>query len=382
MKRKWTKEALASNELFVAVNASIVAILIGLLFGFVLMLVVSPSESLRGFAIILIGGLNGGLLSIGAMISFATPLLFTGLAVAFAYRTGLFNIGASGQLMMGALAAVIVGVPQWWTYETGVRVAMDNPFVALGAFHWVAATLAAFLIGGAWGFIPGSLKAWFNVNEVVASIMLNYVAMFINSLVIDRYLINTLTAKAFSVVPNAMIPKMGLDSILTDGIRSTQANGSFFIAILAIIIIHILLNYTVFGYELKAVGFNRNAAKYAGMNEKRNIILSMSISGALAGLGGASLFLLAGRNLDPVQVILTQGFDGIAIALLGLGSPIGVGLAGLFFSSLKVGGQYLQVLSYRIEIIDIIISVIIYMAALSLVLRSVILNVLKKGASD
>jgi simple sugar transport system permease protein len=195
-------------------------------------------------------------------------------------------------------------------------------------------------------------------------------------------LINTLTAKAFNVVPNAMIPKMGLDSILTDGIRSTQANGSFFIAILAIIIIHILLNYTVFGYELKAVGFNRNAAKYAGMNEKRNIILSMSISGALAGLGGASLFLLAGRNLDPVQVILTQGFDGIAIALLGLGSPIGVGLAGLFFSSLKVGGQYLQVLSYRIEIIDIIISVIIYMAALSLVLRSVILNVLKKGASD
>lgn len=143
-----------------------------------------------------------------------------------------------------------------------------------------------------------------------------------------------------------------------------------------------MLNYTVFGYELKAVGFNRNAAKYAGMNAKRNIILSMSISGALAGLGGASLFLLAGRNLDPVQVILTQGFDGIAIALLGLGSPIGVGLAGLFFSSLKVGGQYLQILSYRIEIIDIIISVIIYMAALSLVLRSVILRVLKKGTQE
>jgi simple sugar transport system permease protein len=380
MKRLFSKQTLAANELFVAVSASVVAIFIGLLFGFALMLVVSPGESLRGFSIILIGGLNGGLLSIGAMISFATPLIFTGLAVAFAYRTGLFNIGASGQLMIGALAAVIVGVPQWWTYETGIRVAVDNPFVALGSVHWVAATLAAFLAGAAWGFIPGALKAWFNVNEVVASIMLNYVAMFINSLVINRYLINTLTAKAFNVVPNAMIPKMGLDQLLTDGVRSTQANGSFFLAIAAIIVIHVLLNYTVFGYELKAVGFNRDAAKYAGMNAKRNIILSMSISGALAGLGGASLFLLAGRNLDPVQVILTQGFDGIAIALLGLGSPIGVGLAGLFFSSLKVGGQYLQVLSYRIEIIDIIISVIIYMAALSLVLRSVILKALKKGA--
>jgi simple sugar transport system permease protein len=197
--------------------------------------------------------------------------------------------------------------------------------------------------------------------------------------VINRYLLNTLTAKAFNVVPNAMIPKMGLDQLLTDGVRSTQANGSFFLAIVAIIIIHIILNYTVFGYELKAVGFNRDAARYAGMNARRNMMLSMSISGALAGLGGASLFLLAGRNLDPVQVILTQGFDGIAIALLGLGTPIGVGLAGLFFSSLKVGGQYLQILSYRIEIIDIIISVIIYMAALSLVLRSVIIKVLKKG---
>lgn len=382
MKRRWTKANFAASELFVAASASIVAIVIGLMFGFVLMLVVSPSESLRGFAIILIGGLNGGLLSIGAMISFATPLMFTGLAVAFAYRTGLFNIGASGQLMIGALAAVIVGVPQWWTYEAGVRIAVENPFVALGPFHWIAATFAAFLMGGVWGFIPGSLKAWFNVNEVVASIMLNYVAMFINSLVINRYLINTLTAKAFNVAPTAMIPKMGLDQVLTDGLRSTQANGSFFIAVLAIAVIHILLNYTVFGYELKAVGFNRDAARYAGMNAKRNIILSMSISGALAGLGGASLFLLAGRNLDPVQVILTQGFDGIAIALLGLGSPIGVGLAGLFFSSLKVGGQYLQILSYRIEIIDIIISVIIYMAALSLVLRSVILKVLKKGAQE
>lgn len=377
MKAFFQRMKFSDQELPVSASASVLAILFGLLFGFVFMLIVSPTEALRGFGYILVGGFNDGLLSIGSMITFATPLLFTGLAVAFAYRTGLFNIGASGQLMIGALAAVAVGVPQWWTYPDGVRVLVDNPFLQLGAFHWVVAVLAAFLAGAFWGFIPGALKAWFNVNEVVASIMLNYIAMFVNSLLINRYLLNTLTAKAFNVAESATIPKMGLDVILTDGIRTTQANGSFFLAISAIIVIHIILNKTVFGYELKAVGFNRDAARYAGMNSNRNIILSMAISGALAGLGGASLFLLTGRNLDPVQVILTQGFDGIAIALLGLGSPIGVGLAGLFFSSLKVGGQYLQILSFRIEIIDIIISVIIYLAALSLVLRTLVTKFFK-----
>ena len=378
MKKFFQTKKYSEQELVISASASVLAIVFGLLFGFVFMLIVSPGEALRGFSYSLVGGFNDGLLSIGSMITFATPLLFTGLAVAFAYRTGLFNIGASGQLMIGAFAAVAVGVPQWWTYPDGVRTLIDNPFLQLGAFHWVVAVLAAFIAGGLWGFIPGALKAWFNVNEVVASIMLNYVAMFVNSLLINRYLLNTLTAKAFNVAESATIPKMGLDRILTDGIRSTQANGSFFLAILAIIIIHIILNKTVFGYELKAVGFNREAARYAGMNSRRNIILSMSISGALAGLGGASLFLLTGRNLDPVQVILTQGFDGIAIALLGLGSPIGVGLAGIFFSSLKVGGQYLQILSFRIEIIDIIISVIIYLAALSLVLRVIITTFFKR----
>jgi general nucleoside transport system permease protein len=377
---KWFKQlkntAWHENDPLVSTISSVMAILIGLLFGFAIMLIVSPSEAVQGITLILRGGLNDGVRSIGALIAFGTPLLFTGLSVAFAYRTGLFNIGASGQLMIGALAAVFVGIPKWWVYPEGVRTELLNPLVELGHWHWVLAVLAAFIAGGLWGMIPGMLKAFFNVNEVVASIMLNYVAMFVNSLIINRYLINTFTAKAFNVAPSAVIPSMGLDTLLNDGGRPTQATGAIFIALAAIGIIQIILNRTVFGYELKAVGFNRDAARYAGMSSRRNIILSMSISGALAGLGGASLFLVTGRNLDPVQVILTQGFDGIAIALLGLGSPIGVGFAGLFFSSMKVGGQYLQLLSFRIEIIDIIISVIIYMAALSLVLRAAIRRVL------
>jgi ABC-type uncharacterized transport system permease subunit len=373
------RHKLAESEIFVSSVSSVLAILIGLLFGFALMVVVSPGESLRGFWIILVGGFNGGLLSIGSMIVFATPLIFTGLSVAFAYRTGLFNIGASGQLMMGALAAVVVGIPQWWTYPDGVRTAMENPFLVFGSWLWVVATLAAFLAGAFWGFIPGALKAFFNVNEVVATIMLNYIAMFLNSLIVTRYLFNSLIGKAFMVSPNAMFPRMGLENILTDGVRTSQANASFVIAIVAVVAIYIILNRTVFGFEVKAVGFNREAAQYAGMNAKLNLIYSMTISGALAGLGGASLFLYPGRNLDPVLAILPQGFDGIAIALLGLGSPIGVFLAGLFFSSLKVGGQFLQLLTFRIEIIDIIISVIIYMAALSLILNRTVIKWLRRG---
>lgn len=379
MNRWWHRALLAENELFVSAVSSVLAIVIGLLFGFLLMIVVSPSESIQGFRIILTGGLNDGLLSVGSMIVFATPLIFTGLSVAFAYRTGLFNIGASGQLMMGALAATAVGVPQWWRYEGEIRMAMENPFLQLGAWHWVAATMAALLAGALWGLIPGMLKAYFNVNEVVSTIMLNYIAMFINSLLITRYLFNSLIGRAFSVAPTALFPRMGMENIFTDGVRSSQANVSFFIAIAVVALMYFVLNYTVFGYELKAVGFNRDAARYAGMNAKRNLVLSMTISGALAGLGGASLFLFAGRNLDPTLQILPQGFDGIAIALLGLGSPIGVFLAGLFFSSLKVGGQFLQLLSFRIEIIDIIISVVIYLAALSLILNRLILFVLKRG---
>ena len=165
------------SDRLVSTSSSIIAILFGLLFGFIIMLIVSPAEAVQGITLILRGGFNDGVRSIGAMIAFGTPLLFTGLSVAFAYRTGLFNIGASGQLMIGALAAVFVGVPRWWIYPEGVRTEMLNPFVELGSWHWVAAVLAAFIAGGLWGMIPGMLKAFFNVNEVVASIMLNYLSL-------------------------------------------------------------------------------------------------------------------------------------------------------------------------------------------------------------
>ncbi|XMB87363.1 ABC transporter permease [Mycoplasmatota bacterium WC44] len=356
--KKFLKGNLAENNVLVESSSSVVSVIFGLLFGLILMILVNPGNAFPGFITILSGGFNGGLKGLGNLLYFSTPIILTGLSVAFAFRTGLFNIGASGQLTIGAFIAVLIGVKG------------GN----LGAFHWVVALIGGTLGGAIWGAIPGLLKAYRNVNEVVASIMLNYIAMYLNSLLIIKFIYHADIAKAYAVLPSAQIPTFGLDKLFP----RSSINGSFIIAIIVVIIIHILLNKTVFGYELKAVGFNRNASKYAGMNEKRNIVLSMIISGAIAGLAGACIFLVSGKNLDPVNVILSYGFDGIAISLLGLSTPIGVTIAALFYSSLKMGGYYLQLYDFNPEIIDIIIASIIYISALSLFLRKYIIKFFKK----
>jgi simple sugar transport system permease protein len=352
----WSK--IIKHKAFPDFSSSVVSIVFGLIFGLLVMIFVNPGNAIPGFLTIISGGFTGGLKGIGNQLYTATPLILTGLSIAFAFRTGLFNIGASGQLTIGAFIAVFIGVQ--WEF--------------LGSVQWIVAVFGAILGGAVWGAIPGFLKAYRNVNEVVASIMLNYVAMYLNSLLIVKFIYHSDIAKAYAVAPTAEIPTFGLDLLFP----KSSINGSFLIALLVVFIIHIILNKTVFGYELKAVGFNRNAAKYAGMNEKRNIVLSMAISGAIAGLAGATVFLVSGKNLDPVQVILAYGFDGIAISLLGLSSPIGVTIAALFYSSLKVGGFYVQIHDFNPEIIDIIIASIIYFSALSLFIRKFVLKYVKK----
>lgn len=150
----------------------------------------------------------------------------------------------------------------------------------------------------------------------------------------------------------------------------SSVNGGFFIAVLAVVIIYIVLNKTTFGFELKAAGFNRDASRYAGMNEKRNIIMSMAIAGALAGLGGGLLYLAGtGKYIEVVDVLASEGFSGISVALLGLSHPIGILVSGLFIAYITAGGFYVQLLDYSTEIIDIIIAVIIYFSAFSLIIR-------------
>lgn len=332
--------------------SSLIAIAIGLLFGLIILLVSNPSQALEGFVTILTGAFQD-MRSIGRIMYFATPIILTGLSVGFAFKTGLFNIGTPGQFIVGAFGAVIVGVklPQ------------------LGGVQWLVALLAAIILGGLWALLPGILKAFANVHEVIASIMMNYIGMYLVNYLVMNTVFDRLRNQSQGVAKTAIIPKLGLDKLFP----RSNVNAGFLIAILAAVLVYIILNKTTFGYELKAVGHNRDASKYAGINEKRSIILSMVIAGALAGLGGGLLYLAGtGKFIEVVDVLAAEGFTGIPVALLGLSHPFGILFAGLFIGYITVGGDYMQLYDFVPEIIDIIVASIIYFSAFSLIVKNII----------
>ena len=331
--------------------SSLIAIGIGLVIGIVILLVSNPAESFAGFFTMLVGGFNDGTRSLGNVFYFATPIIMTGLAVGFAFKTGLFNIGASGQFIVGAYVAVLVGVK----------------LPVLGGFQWVVGILAAMIAGAIWGAIPGILKAFLNVHEVISSIMMNYIGMFLVNYLIKKTVLNVYTNRSLPVAATANIPKMGLTTIFP----GSSINGGFLVAVLFVILIFIVLEKTTFGYELKACGYNRYAAKYAGINETRSIVLSMAIAGMLAGIGGALFYLSgAGVYIEVVDVLAAQGFTGISVALLGMSSPIGILFSGIFIAWLQIGGFYMQRYSFVPEFIQIITAIIIYSSAASLIIRN------------
>jgi len=340
---------------FSAAISSIFAIIIGLFVGLIVLLLSNYRQAIPGFYTILTGSLTHGMKGVGQVFYYATPIILTGLSVGFAFKTGLFNIGASGQFIVGAFGAVYVGIL----------------FKGLGSVHWIIAVLASVLFGAIWGSIPGILKAYFNVNEVIASIMMNYIGMYAVNWTVKGYkpLFNNLRNESKNVAVTAEIPKMGMDRIFPD----SSVNGGFLIAILVVIIIYIVLHKTAFGYELKAVGYNRNASKYAGINERKSIILSMTIAGAVSGLAGGLLYLAGtGKHIEIVDVLAAEGFNGISVALLGVCHPFGILFAGIFIAFLTAGGFYLQLFEFSTEIIDIIIAVIIYFSAFALIVKTMI----------
>ena len=342
--------------------SSIGAIVIGLLVGLIVLIISDPTKALKGFGWILYGGMQSAK-DIGNVLYYATPIIMTGLSVAFAFRTSIFNIGASGQFIMGAFGAVFVGI-----YGT-----------ALGPFQWVAALLAAMILGALWAVIPGILQAYRNVNVVISCIMTNYIGVFLVNMLVKSTVYDNYMNSSKAVDPTAKIPKFGLDKLFPN----SNVNGGILIAILFAVLLYILLNKTTFGYELKACGFNRYASRYAGINEKKCIVLSMVISGAMAGVGGGLLFLAGtGKFIVVADVIPVEGFTGISVALLGMAHPIGTLFAGLLIAYITIGGSYMQLSGYVPEIIDIITAVIIYFAAFSLILRKVLQQIrLRKGGN-
>ncbi len=348
--------------------SSIFSILIGLLFGFIVLLISNPAQAGDGFVIILKGGFSTGAKGMGQVLYFATPLILTGLSVGFAFKTGLFNIGAAGQFIMGAFAAVYIGVK--WTF-------LPAPW------HWIAALIGAAIVGGLWALIPGLLKAYLNVHEVISTIMMNYIGMYMANYLVKLHVYDSQKALSMNTAETAVLPKGGLEYIFYNHLGSTKdmstVNCGIWIAIVIAIIMYIILNKTTFGYELKACGFNPNASKYAGINDKRNIVLSMVIAGMLAGLGGGLLYLSGanGRHIKVVDVLAAEGFNGIPVALLGLSNPIGIIFSAIFISYITQGGNYLQTLDFVPEVIDIIIAIIIYFSAFSLILKTLLTRFIK-----
>ena len=333
--------------------ASLISIGVGLLFGLILLLILNPAYAGQGFFSLIGAGLRSSD-KFAKVLYQAAPLIMTGLSVGFAFKTGLFNIGASGQYTIGAGLALIFAIQ------------FQQP--------WYVCLLMAMLGGAFWGVFPGLFKALFNVNEVITSIMFNWIAMFAVNLTVSNLPMMLAkywgasqmdrTASLATANPAALIPRLGLDKLM----NSNYMNISIFLAAIFAVIIWIVLSKTTFGYELKACGFNRNASVYAGINAKRNIVLSMVIAGALSGVGGGLYYLAGTGQYTLVKSLLPMGFNGIPVALLASSHPLGTIFSALFVSYIQVGGDAMQP-EFVKEIIDIIIAVIIYLAAFSLLVR-------------
>lgn len=335
---------------------SVLAIILGLIAGAILMGVMSFNP-FEGYEFLFKGGLMN-MERIGNTIATATPLILTGLSVAFAFKTGLFNIGTPGQMLAGGFTAVSLGLT------------LDLPKAVL-----VPILIIAGILGGAvWGSIPGLLKAKFNVNEVVSAIMMNWVAYWGVYYFIPQYFKGDfLETESKMLTNNATLRVQWIQDIF-DG---SYINLGIFVAIIAVIIIWFLLNKTVLGYELKAVGFNRFGAEYAGMPVNRNIIISMMIAGGLAGLAGVIQYT-GNSTIMQIGVMPSQGFDGIAVALLGANSPVGVLFSALFFGVLYVGKGFMNAMvKVPPELADTIMATIIYFSATSIIMERLIKAITK-----
>ncbi|MBN2509264.1 MAG: ABC transporter permease [Spirochaetales bacterium] len=338
-------------------TVAFIAVLLGLAAGSVLM-ALTGNNPFEGFSYLFRGGLMS-LERIGNTLATATPLILTGLSVAFAFNTGLFNIGASGQLLFGGFCATAVGL----------TLVLPKPLIL------PLMMLAAILGGGLWGVIPGYLKARFNVHEVVATIMMNWISYWTVYYAVPAYFKGQFLETESRKIPDYASLKAGW---LTGIFEGSYINLGLIVALAAVAVIALILRKTVLGYELKAAGFNRDASQYAGMNVNRSIILSMAISGGLAGLGGMTLYTGYATSIQ-IGILPSQGFDGIAVSLLGANTPLGVLFAAVFFGILHSGKGFMNAMTnVPPQIGDTIIATIIYFAATSVFIERGIDTLSKK----
>ncbi len=343
---KNTKQSILRNDGFQTIIASLLCIVIGLLVGYVVLLVINPGGAAGAIAAILKNYLYypsqvAVMKYLGTTLVKASALLMCSLSVLFAYKVGLFNIGAAGQYVVGAGACLYFGLK------------LNMP--------WIVCLLAAVVLAAAVGGVSGALKAYFNVNEVISCIMLNWISLYIVNMVLTgvKEQSTPYTRPLSSVNKSALVPTLGLDKMFSNNEFVTLGVP---LAVVMAIVIWVLLEKTKFGYELKATGMNKQAAKYCGMHEKTNIILTMMIAGGLAGFG-AGIFYLSGIEQWMVQQtsVPAMGFNGIAAAFLGGLNPIGTIFSSYFIQHITSGGTYVDKTMYCTQISDLISAFIIYL---------------------
>ena len=344
------KSILNSNALY-----TLIAIVIGFVVG-ALFLLVAKINPIEAYTKLFTGVFSKPKFIVWSII-YASPLIFTGLSVAFSFKTGVFNIGAEGQFVVGTLAAAVVGIM------------VDVPAV----IHVPLCILAPAAAGSIWGSLVGFLKVKKGINEVLLFIMFNWIAFYLSNYVVNLEAIHKEGGGEATkdVLESARI-------LMPQSIRQltgcSNVNYGIILAIIAAIVIWFLINKTTLGYQLRAVGFNRNAAEYGGINANRAVMTAMAISGGLAGLGGAVQLLGMSMRVSQFATQESYGFQGITVALIAGSNPIGCIFSGLFYGAMKYGGSKLSLINAPSEVVDIIMGTIILFIAVSHVFKKLALK--------
>ena len=336
---------------------SLLCILLGLFIGYLVLLLINPTGAWGAITNVMKNFLTyssakAQLKYLGNTLVRTAPLLMCSLSVLFVYKVGLFNIGAAGQYVAGACACLYAALYLHW--------------------HWLPCMLLAIAAGALLGMISGLLKSSFNVSEVISGIMLNWIALYITNMLLTnvKEATSPYTYQLKAEGPQAILPQISLSKLLSGNQYVTIAIP---IAIVCAVVIWVVLSKTLFGYELKATGNNPNAAKYCGMAEKRNIILTLAIGGALAGLGASLLYQTGYEQWQcTYSSVPSMGFNGIAAAFLGGLSPIGSIFASFFIQHITAGGAYVDKSLYCSQISDLISAIIIYLCSFVLFFKTVL----------
>ena len=347
------KSILESNVLY-----TIIAIIAGLLIGAVFLMIAGISPAVA------YGKLFSSIFSkpkyLVWTLVYASPLIFTGLSVAFSFRTGVFNIGAEGQFVIGGLVACVLGI------------VLDLPPV----IHAVVCLAAAALAGGIWSLIVGVLKVKRGIHEVLSFIMFNWIAFYLSNYMVNLPFIHRDKTEATQDI--AASARLLLPEGMRNALGCTSAHWGFVLAVVAAIVIWIIIEKTTLGYKLKAVGFNSSAAEYGGIDANRSILTALGISGLLSGLGGAVQVLGMSGRLSQFAGQEGFGFEGITVALIGSSNPIGCIFSGLFYGAMKYGGSKLSIVKAPSEVVDIIMGCVVLLIAIAHVFKYFVLKTAKK----